>query len=181
MAFLSQQKQTTTMYRPPATTSQPHIEYVQSATGLSVPQQVTAATNVHSIRDAFPITAEGYTVFYSDLIESLRVALQYEHRHHGDSSDPSTLLPFEAAVSALTNHIQTVAPTWFEADPTTQRSFAALFDYAPLYSFLVDDNPLNIDTESFRVPYHSAVHSDLIGTVVATLLAYLRDVNGIAI
>jgi len=54
-----------------------------------------------------------------------------------------------------------------------------MFDYVPLYSFLVGENPLGIDTNSVEIPYHNDVHSDLIGAVLATLLAYLRDVNGI--
>jgi len=181
MAFLSPQQPTSTTYRLPSTSSQTQAEYTRSSITPTVPQQVATATDITAIKEIFPLSIEGHTLFYTDAVESLRTALQNEHRHYGPTIDPSTPIPFETAISTLSTHLQKLAPTWFEATPSSRRSFAVMFDYVPLYSFLVDENPLGIDTNTVDIPYHNDVHSDLIGAVLAALLAYLRDVNGIDI
>lgn len=153
MAFPTLQKSTGPEYRLPATTSQSREEYVASSAGPAIPEQVATATDISSLKQFFPLDIEGHVVFYADMLESLRTTLQNEHRYHGDSSQP-TQISFEAAVSALTSQVQGVAPTWFKADPDAECSFAAVFDYAPLYSFIVAQNPLNVDTSSLQIPYH---------------------------
>lgn len=147
----------------------------------SVPDPVAALTGIHDLAGHAPFAAEGHTFVLPDVVDMLRQKLRLTHIHHGEHTTPESPIEYEAALGAVTDSLRNQFDSWFDADPSTPRSFASQFDYVPVYEALVSSDPLGWLASSEQIHFRHETHSALIAAVVSVFLVYLRDVNGFRI